>query len=122
MNHCFALAARMQPHKGGGSAEHGENHGKHGNHSAAHNIPAALLLLKILRARIRRKLNCHGTLLNRLRCFRLPEGFWRVLEKQLAFPSSSSGLDGGSRKRAEDCSNAIRGHWWRGFYRFQHRR
>jgi hypothetical protein len=56
MNHCFALAARMQPHKGGSSAQDGENHGKHGNHSAAHNIPAALLLLKILRAGIRRKL------------------------------------------------------------------
>ena len=61
MNHRFALAARMQPHKGDGSAENGENHGKHGNHSAAHNIPAALLLLKILRAGIRRKLNCYTT-------------------------------------------------------------
>jgi hypothetical protein len=88
MDHRFALAARMQPHKGGGSAENGENHGKHGNYSAAHNIPAALLLLKTLRAGIHRKLNCHTTLLTRLRCFRLPEGFWRVLEKQFAFPPS----------------------------------
>jgi len=59
MNHGFALAARMQPYKRSRATEYSENHGKHYNNSAAHNVPAALTFLKILRAGFRRKLHCH---------------------------------------------------------------